>query len=57
MLTGAGEPNPPSRRILVVCCDRFAGSQEDFQGWIEWLREKGVSVVSITKPPGNPRAG
>ena len=57
MTAESGEANPPFRCTLVTGYDRFAGSQEEFQGWTEWLNERGVSVISITGPPGDAQAG
>ena len=56
MMAEAAWENPPFRRILAAGYDRLAGPGEELQGWKKWLKEKGVAVVSITDPSGNPEA-
>ena len=52
MMAEATRGKPPFRCILVVNYRRFAGSEEEFRRWTDWLEEQGVSVVSITESPG-----
>ena len=57
MMSEAAWENPPFRCILASDHHRFAGSEQEYQDLSEWLKERGVSVVSITNPPGDARAG